>query len=913
MAATSQAENVLGLSNKDLSLIRHSLEAGGKLIHQVINGLKHGTSEVQQLILQQSDVILECRVCRNLFRSLPNYLDHKRIYCQELFPNESLSLLASPFADEVPIIYPEPPDDAKEFVEMSDLINKANQKLLKSSPVDSSSPNKGNKSYIQNSKESIGATLEQSCRRGKPQPVYLRPIKETNVAMQLVPLTTNNASENQNQMVLANSEGIDLNESERKSCNTEHRNLNHTLIKLANFHKLLCLKCNQTYTSKKKLIYHIKKFHIKKYRKCRQNRTSEKCKTNTQVENQSSSKNVGHAKARSSKMPKRKKDFDNKSDLEGFSTKSGKPSLKKFSYLAKKSNVVNYANIKNGWCHICNHSYSGKRGLVFHMFRMHSGCRKIYTCPFCEVKFPSFASALRHTQTLHNCKKSDMKHVVKKLKASGHFENQELKSMLEPEIKVEKCDSKMNVLFQDSSIESNGSLSDPAEEDTNSNTSQQKSKFKCQKCLQIFSGIRGLRHHITRKHSQKTAEHSYTCHICFMAFFTNFSLKRHYRLKHNIQENSQEKPNAERKVEAVHKQVKTEHIPCQATSPSMLDRNILLHNNKKYRIPLKYYKTVSKLAHFPSLCLNCKQTFAGARDLISHIIRAHCTYKNAFPCPFCHLSFISSVSILRHTKVQHSCSDQEIAELSRKLQVWEQQKKGLDLRIKKPVNNISDSTDEVQNDATTSDILTCQDSHSIHDVTDFQTPMCLQCNRKFSGVPGLLTHINRVHHHLSEQKHKCSQCTESFESVYAIIKHMENFHKVFFKQKQTHEKSNRLLEIDESAGPSSLDEECTEEIEKKFDSCKSDGEDAPNSKLVMQCADFLRSRCLRCKDIFAGNRGLIAHIYKAHAHHGQTYSCYICLKTFASYALASQHTRNSHIYKGSAMMYVRVNNISGEV
>ena len=892
MAATSQADNVLGLSKKDLSLIRHSLEAGGKLIHQVINGLKHGTSEVQHLILQQSDVILECRVCRNLFRSLPNYLDHKRIYCQELFPNASVSLLASPFADEVPIVYPEPPDDAKEFVEMSDLISKFNKKNH-SEPKD--------KARVQNTRESIGGTLEQSCQRRKPQqPLCLRPMKETSAALQLVPITTNNTSENKDQMSHASGEEIDLNERYKKPSTIENGNLGHKIHKMANFRKLLCLKCNKAYHSKEKLVFHIKKFHLKNYRK---------------HEIKTSNKDVSTSKAGSSKVSKQNKKLENKNEFDNFSTKSGRPSLKKFSFLAKKSNEEKFSNMNNGWCHICNHSYSGRRGLIFHMFRMHSGSRKIYPCPFCHVKFPSFASALRHTQTLHNCKKSDMKQVVKKLKASAHVENQKLQTMLEPELKVKKCDSQINLLVQGNNDTSSLSVSatNSKTSQQNSKTSKQNSKFKCQKCLQIFCGVRGLRHHMTRKHTatQKSSEHPYTCRICFMAFYTSFSLNKHYRLKHNIQENVQEnksnseikvaesdkvKSNSEIKAEAISDEVKTNHIPCQGTSSSVSSKNI-----HKYRIPLKYYKTVSNLAHFPSLCLNCKQHFAGTRMLIKHIIREHCT--NAFPCPFCQLSFISSVSILRHIKVQHSCNDQEIADLNKKLQVWEQQKKrNADLKTRKPVNNISESTSEVQN----SFEPTC----SIHDVTDFKTARCLLCKRDFIGVQGLMTHISKIHTSLSDQKHDCFQCTESFTSVFAIMKHMENIHDVFFKQK-----TNRLLEIGESTEPSSLSEERIEEKEKILNSCKLEktcGENASNSQLVMECADFPKSRCLRCKEIFAGHRGLIAHIYKDHADHSQTYSCYLCMKTFASFALASRHTRNSHIYKGSAMMYVRVNDIRAE-
>ena len=42
-------------------------------------------SQVRKLILDECDIILECRVCRNLFRSLPNFLAHKQTFCKNQF------------------------------------------------------------------------------------------------------------------------------------------------------------------------------------------------------------------------------------------------------------------------------------------------------------------------------------------------------------------------------------------------------------------------------------------------------------------------------------------------------------------------------------------------------------------------------------------------------------------------------------------------------------------------------------------------------------------------------------------------------------------------------------------------------------------------------------------------------------
>lgn len=41
--------------------------------------------QVRQLLANECDVIYECRVCRNIFRSLVNFISHKRIYCKNAF------------------------------------------------------------------------------------------------------------------------------------------------------------------------------------------------------------------------------------------------------------------------------------------------------------------------------------------------------------------------------------------------------------------------------------------------------------------------------------------------------------------------------------------------------------------------------------------------------------------------------------------------------------------------------------------------------------------------------------------------------------------------------------------------------------------------------------------------------------
>ncbi|OWF49160.1 uncharacterized protein LOC110452168 [Mizuhopecten yessoensis] len=90
MSDSSDEED--SISKIDFSVISMAIEAGHKMVQQILNCVHYGTPEVRNLMYNECDFIVECRVCRNLFRSIPNFVAHKRIYCtaeaeQTLFPS----------------------------------------------------------------------------------------------------------------------------------------------------------------------------------------------------------------------------------------------------------------------------------------------------------------------------------------------------------------------------------------------------------------------------------------------------------------------------------------------------------------------------------------------------------------------------------------------------------------------------------------------------------------------------------------------------------------------------------------------------------------------------------------------------------------------------------------------------------
>ncbi|XP_013102480.2 zinc finger protein 800 [Stomoxys calcitrans] len=78
-------------NDEDVSLLRQPMRTALNGFLEAKRAYENGTDEVRRLLLHECFLLYECNVCRNIFRSLVNFISHKRNYCKRPFEGNNRS------------------------------------------------------------------------------------------------------------------------------------------------------------------------------------------------------------------------------------------------------------------------------------------------------------------------------------------------------------------------------------------------------------------------------------------------------------------------------------------------------------------------------------------------------------------------------------------------------------------------------------------------------------------------------------------------------------------------------------------------------------------------------------------------------------------------------------------------------
>ncbi|XP_067142524.1 zinc finger protein 800-like [Centruroides vittatus] len=275
----------------DESILQRPINIGVKNVREVLKCLQIGTKEIKDIILNECNLIYECKICHNLFRSLANLISHKRVYCQK-HCCESMTLFSNIEIDEsTVIVLPEKPSDNSSNGEIeSQEIDCGKEASMKEeedtvTTIGTSSP----KIFVPAEKESretklqkweernSSGSLEEDPEKKKDEKIlYLKPIEgNTNAVFQQLHDKNGKTQQDNNpgkeeepgkKLVVIIPKNV-TNSSKSASYEDKKYGINYSRHKLlsgrsdCDIESLSCLVCNTRYTSLKTLYLHMVNLH----------------------------------------------------------------------------------------------------------------------------------------------------------------------------------------------------------------------------------------------------------------------------------------------------------------------------------------------------------------------------------------------------------------------------------------------------------------------------------------------------------------------------------------------------------------------------------------------------------------------------------------------------------------------------
>ncbi|XP_056101332.1 zinc finger protein 800b [Rhinichthys klamathensis goyatoka] len=369
----------------DPALLQTQLLTSKSGIHQIIECFRTGTAQLKHILLKEVDTIFECKLCRSLFRGLPNLIKHKEIYCFTRMPE------------------PDDPsgDDKKSMQELIEAIYSCSDKeeyVLKFEPIASNQ----NAVYQYLSREDDLPPSSQSPNHTSTESWRHDPSDTEEVRL----------DEAEKNCIEDADEGENMDKREE---NMEHQDEPME----EDSDSCRCLLCNRTYKVRGHLKRHLQTVH----------KIISSGSSTSSTDPTSESKKMVNGKA---------------PDSPGSSCNSQSPKEDK---VPSKAGISVGFDFESRFCKLCKRSFSSVQNLEKHI-ELHTDNGtdffvKFYSCPLCRYKTRRKRDVLRHLSDFHKKKSSYIcrisssleSHAVKK-PAEVVLNKEDVKDQGQEEVKV---------------------------------------------------------------------------------------------------------------------------------------------------------------------------------------------------------------------------------------------------------------------------------------------------------------------------------------------------------------------------------------------------------------------------------------------------------------------------------------------
>ncbi|XP_061181300.1 microtubule-associated protein futsch-like [Saccostrea echinata] len=355
--ATSDDED--SVSNIDFSVISSSIDLGRPMLDQVVNGIHYGSPEIRNLLRNECDLIIECKICRNFFRSFPNFVAHKRVYCLEmnadkLYNNRHEAMVNNSQTSETVVVEPSAPED--------------------SSPIESSQQATTVEKLMNGSFQSTSSAFR--LYTDVAEEMERQKANAKNTVVKMTPIASNS-----NAVVVTVTQ-----EKNKESCE--------------------CDMTEDEGVSAPSLLRNIleRPLPVSKETQIKGKSPEEKNENSLSVEDK---------KREGSKRNETRKPME---DLRPVQSNLGSANRSFLSELSKKG----LCHIKTLECLVCNKQMSSKKTLWNHMKFFHLGEKTVYPCLFCDKTFGRFYNISKHIMSCHDKSHKDIEKLKSKIKSLSY-------------------------------------------------------------------------------------------------------------------------------------------------------------------------------------------------------------------------------------------------------------------------------------------------------------------------------------------------------------------------------------------------------------------------------------------------------------------------------------------------------------